>query len=154
MADKDLLANIGQSGNLTWKRVAVIGGSGGLFIGASDYWVDQWFVDETDTKQQARMRALSQAAIGIGLAYLVKRWNKDVALGVAVGGVVGAGVRLWDSEEHGVEDGGLVRRRGRDAARRRAAAPGRRARVPRGRAHRVHGTASGAYARRRMIAGE
>lgn len=99
MADKDLLANIGAGGGLTWKRVAIIGGSGGIFIGATDYWVDQWFEEETDTKSQQRMRALSQAALGLGVAYLVKRWNRDVALGVAVGGVVGAGVRLWESED-------------------------------------------------------
>ena len=87
------------NGPMTFKRIAVIGGSGGLFIGASDYWVDEWFADETDTVTQQRYRAASQIAVGLAAAYLIKRWNRDVAVGVAVGGLVGGARRLWISEE-------------------------------------------------------
>lgn len=82
----------------SWKRVAILGASGGLFYGASDYWVDQWFEDETDTKKQGRYRALSQAAMGIAVGYLLRKWNRDVALGVALGGIVGGAKRLWVTE--------------------------------------------------------
>jgi len=101
MADamKSFFDGMSPSGPMTWKRVAVIGVSGGLFLGASDYFVDDYFIDETDTKTQARYRALSQVAIGLGVAYVVKRWNRDVAVGVAVGGIVGGARRLWISEE-------------------------------------------------------
>lgn len=101
MADmaKSFFDGMSPSGPMTWKRVAVIGVSGGLFLGASDYFVDDYFVDETDAKTQARYRALSQVAIGLGVAYVVKRWNRDVAVGVAVGGIVGGARRLWISEE-------------------------------------------------------
>jgi hypothetical protein len=84
---------------MTFKRVAIIGVSGGLFLGASDYFVDDYFVDEDDVKTQARYRAVSQMALGLGVAYVVKRWNRDVAVGVAVGGIVGGARRLWISEE-------------------------------------------------------
>lgn len=101
MADamKSFFDGMSPSGPMTWKRVAVIGVSGGLFLGASDYFVDDYFVDESDVKTQARYRALSQVAIGLGVAYVVKRWNRDVAVGVAVGGIVGGARRLWISEE-------------------------------------------------------
>lgn len=101
MADamRSFFDGMSPSGPMTWKRVAVIGVSGGLFLGASDYFVDDYFVDESDVKTQARYRALSQVAIGLGVAYVVKRWNRDVAVGVAVGGIVGGARRLWISEE-------------------------------------------------------
>jgi hypothetical protein len=101
MADmmKGFFDGMSPTGPMTFKRVAVIGISGGLFLGASDYFVDDYFVDEDDTKTQARYRALSQVALGLGVAYVVKRWNRDVAVGVAVGGIVGGARRLWISEE-------------------------------------------------------
>lgn len=81
-----------------WKRVAIIGASGGLFYAASDYWVDKWWDDETDTKKRDRYRAVAQMALGVGVGYVLRRWNKDAALGVAVGGIVGGARRLWISE--------------------------------------------------------
>lgn len=94
----DLSKNVGGTG-LTLKRVAMIGVAGGLTIGVSDYWVDQWFSDDTDTKNQQRKRAATQAALGIGAAYVLKRWSRDAAIGAAVGGIVGASIRLWESED-------------------------------------------------------
>ena len=84
---------------MNWKRLAIIGVSGGAMIGVSDYWVDQWWEDETDEKTRGRYRAAAQIGLGVGLGYVIRRWNKDVALGVAVGGVVGGVRRLWISEE-------------------------------------------------------
>lgn len=94
----DLSKNVGGTG-LTLKRVAMIGVAGGLTIGVSDYWVDQWFTEDTDTKSQQRKRAATQAALGIGAAYVLKRWSRDAAIGAAVGGIVGASIRLWESED-------------------------------------------------------
>lgn len=94
----DLSKNVGGTG-LTLKRVAMIGVAGGLTIGVSDYWVDQWFEDDTDTKSQQRKRAATQAALGVAAAYVLKRWSRDAAIGAAVGGIVGASVRLWESED-------------------------------------------------------
>lgn len=101
MADmvKGFFDGMSPNGPMTFKRVAIIGVSGGLFLGASDYFVDDYFVDESDVKTQARYRAVSQMALGLGVAYVVKRWNRDVAVGVAVGGIVGGARRLWISEE-------------------------------------------------------
>jgi hypothetical protein len=101
MADmaKGFFDGMSPNGPMTFKRVAIIGVSGGLFLGASDYFVDDYFVDEDDVKTQARYRAVSQMALGLGVAYVVKRWNRDVAVGVAVGGIVGGARRLWISEE-------------------------------------------------------
>lgn len=94
----NLSTNVGGTG-LTLKRVATIGIAGGLTIGVSDYWVDQWFTDDTDTKSQQRKRAATQALVGVGAAYVLKRWSRDAAIGAAVGGIVGASIRLWESED-------------------------------------------------------
>ena len=91
------MRDVGGTG-LGIKRIAVIGIAGGLTIGVSDYWVDQWFSEDTSEKNRERKRAATQAAIGIGAAYIIKRWSRDAAIGVAAGGIVGAVVRLWDSE--------------------------------------------------------
>lgn len=88
-----------NAGVLTLKRVAMIGLSGGLFIGVSDYWIDGWFTDETDDTTAQRYRAVTQMALGLAGAWFVRKWNKDVAIGMAVGGLVGGARRLWVSED-------------------------------------------------------
>lgn len=93
----ELMQNVGGTG-LSIKRVAVIGVVGGVTIGVSDYWVNQWWADDTDATSQGRKRAAAQAVVGIGAAYVLKRWSRDAAIGAAAGGIVGAVVRLWDSE--------------------------------------------------------
>lgn len=88
-----------NAGVLTLKRVAMIGLSGGLYIGVSDYWVDQWWTDESDETTAQRYRAVSQMALGLAGAWFARKWNKDVAIGLAVGGIVGGARRLWVSED-------------------------------------------------------
>lgn len=100
MAESMMTRSIGGTG-LTLKRVAVVGVSGGLTLGISDYWVERWIdagATEDEQKTQERKRALLQVGLGVGVAYLVKGWSRDVAIGAAVGGVAGGAKRLWDSE--------------------------------------------------------
>lgn len=94
----DLMKDVAGTG-LTFKRVATVGVVGGLTIGVSDYWVEKWWEDDTDAKSRERKRAAAQAALGIGAAYVLKRWSKDAAIGAAAGGIVGGVIRIWESED-------------------------------------------------------
>jgi len=73
------------------KRVAVMGASGAAYVLVSDGLVDEKFADNDSPEL---MRGVVQIGAALVLAKLIGKYDRDVAIGVGVGGAVSGGVRL------------------------------------------------------------
>ena len=99
---------LGMSGGTggALKRLGIVGGSALVVKYVSDGLVERLFEDEADPKMQAVYRGGVQM-VGAGAIgyYLWKRGYREIGAGVALGGVVGGGMRIaeaydWDTSLH------------------------------------------------------
>jgi hypothetical protein len=73
------------------KRVLVMGATGSVYVLVSDGLLDDRFAD---SESPELVRGLIQIGVGLALAKLISKKNRDAAIGVGVGGAVSGGIRL------------------------------------------------------------
>lgn len=73
------------------KRVLVMGATGSVYVLVSDGLLDDRFAD---SESPELVRGLIQIGVGLALAKLIAKKNRDAAIGVGVGGAVSGGIRL------------------------------------------------------------
>jgi len=102
MADSMLAKNVG---GIPVKRLLIGGGAGVATLLVSDALVEKYITPgENETEADVEvMRGAVQIIGGVGLGYALRNWSPDLALGLAVGGVVGGGLRIaqaqgWDED--------------------------------------------------------
>lgn len=98
------------------KTVLVAGASGGAYVFVSDFFLGRYFknpddatgdlVPGEDSPNAEYMRAGAQALGGLALAGLLSRYNKDAAVGVGIGAIVGAArhIAIKQDFEKNLED--------------------------------------------------
>ena len=87
-------------GGLPVKRLLIGGGVGVATLLISDQIVEKYITpsgSETEADVET-MRGAAQIVGGLAVGYMVRNWSPDVALGIAVGGVVGGGLRIAQSQ--------------------------------------------------------
>lgn len=77
------------------KMGLTVGGAAVVTLGVSDFFLNRAFTATDYAENRELYRAGAQIAVGVGAYYLLRKYSRNVAVGAAIGGIVGGGLRLW-----------------------------------------------------------